>query len=529
MPSISISQALADRALLGAALGPIDSWAQWLVTLKAAFGEALSAEELEHFARVAGNRPLPGHRVRELWCVIGRRSGKSRIAAAIAAYLALFVDHRAYLAPGETGFVLTVSMSRDQAQAVHNYILAFIQESPVLRQEIVNVTQSEIELRNRITIATHTNSFRTIRGRTLVACVFDEVSLWRSEESATPDIEVYRAVRPALLTTRGMLVGISTPYRRSGLLHQKHRDFFGQDDPEALVVQAPSLTFNPTLDVAGVEAERRDDPESAIAEWDAEFRTDLSALLDEVVIDRAIDRGRPLELAPSTQHAYRAFVDASAGRHDAFTICLGHREGDRFVADLVRGTRPPFDANAVAAEYAQLARDYRCGFVTGDNFAGAWVQQAFEHAGMQYRKSKLAKADLYLEGLAPFNRGVISIPDHPELVRELRLLERRVHRSGKDTVDHPRHGSDDLANVLFGAAWLVLQPRETPAPVFGRQEEMSNANAAVFWRKMSGIPESRVANPQSLPVTIKLPEFKSAPDPSVGFTNTTTWVNRERG
>jgi phage terminase large subunit-like protein len=189
---------LSDPALLGAALGPIETWRLWLIVLRAAFGEVLSAEELEHFARVAGNRPLPGRRVRELWCVIGRRGGKSRIAAAIAAYLALFIDHSAYLAPGETGFVLTLSMSRDQAQGVHDYILAFIEQSPVLRQEIVNVNQSEIGLRNRITIATHTNSFRTVRGRTIVACVFDEVALWRDETTATPDIETYRAVLPSM-------------------------------------------------------------------------------------------------------------------------------------------------------------------------------------------------------------------------------------------------------------------------------------------------------------------------------------------
>jgi hypothetical protein len=32
------------------------------------------------------------------------------------------------------------------------------------------------------------------------------------------------------------------------------------------------------------------------------------------------------------------------------------------------------------------------------------------------------------------------------LVRELRLLERHTHRSGRDTVDHGRNGSDDFAN-----------------------------------------------------------------------------------
>jgi len=40
--------------------------------------------------------------------------------------------------------------------------------------------------------------------------------------------------------------------------------------------------------------------------------------------------------------------------------------------------------------------------------------------------------------------------NHPRLLRELRLLERHTHRSGRDTVDHGRIGSDDFANSCCG-------------------------------------------------------------------------------
>jgi hypothetical protein len=51
--------------------------------------------------------------------------------------------------------------------------------------------------------------------------VLDEVSFWRDDTTANPDIETYRAILPSLATTNGLLVGISTPYRKMGLLHQK--------------------------------------------------------------------------------------------------------------------------------------------------------------------------------------------------------------------------------------------------------------------------------------------------------------------
>ena len=156
----------------------------------------------------------------------------------------------------------------------------------------------EIELKNGITIAVHSTSFRTIRGRTLVAAIFDETAFWRDETSALPDLETYRATLPSLATTAGMLIGISTPYRKLGLLYQKHRDHFGQDDDDVLVVQGRTQVFNPTLADSVIAAQREADPAGAVSEWDAEFRTDISAWLDDASIDRAIELGRPLELPP---------------------------------------------------------------------------------------------------------------------------------------------------------------------------------------------------------------------------------------
>ncbi len=463
----TIDAAMADPNLLGAALGDIASWHIWRTVLKATFALPLDEIEAEVFAAVAGGRRAPVGRVSELWAIAGRRSGKSRVAAALAVYAAAFEDHRAKLAPGETGHVLVLAPSRLQARTVRDYVEGFFTASPILAPMVEAVTADEIRLKGNIVISVHTNNFRTVRGRTLLCCIFDESAYWRDETSASPDLEVYRAVLPALASTTGLLIGISSPYRRVGLLHQKHRDHFGQDG-DVLVIQAPTTTLNPTIDARIIERARRDDPEAALAEWDAEFRSDLAALLDDAVIDAAIEHGRPLELPPRAGVTYLAFTDASAGRHDSFTLGIGHVEDERFVADVIRGRRAPFDPNDVANEFAALAKDYGCSTVTGDNFAGEWVSQAFKAAGMGYKRADLPKSGLYLEMLPHFMRGAVSIPDHPVLVRELRLLERRTARSGRDSVDHPKNGSDDFANALAGSLWLATKPRFEPAvPVFG--------------------------------------------------------------
>jgi hypothetical protein len=76
--------------------------------------------------------------------------------------------------------VLVLAASQPQARVVFSYCLGYITASPPLRPELKDTTRTEIRLRNGITIAIHSNSFRSVRGRTLVAAIFDEVSSGRT-------------------------------------------------------------------------------------------------------------------------------------------------------------------------------------------------------------------------------------------------------------------------------------------------------------------------------------------------------------
>jgi hypothetical protein len=459
-PTIPIDQALIDKQLLGAALGESASWQQWLSVLRAAYALPMNQSDRERFKLVAGDREPPPKRVDELWVIAGRRSGKTRVASALAAFIATLVHHN--LAPGEVGFVLLLAASRSQANVAFNYVRGFVESSPILRQQIENITANEITLRGGIVIGVHANSFRTIRGRTLLAVIGDETSFWRDESSSQPDVETFRACVPALAAARGIWIGISTGYRKIGLLYDKWRDHFGQSTPDVLVVQAATEQFNPALDTSIIARAMANDPEAAASEWLGQFRDDLAAFLDDATVDAAVDIARPLELLPRPGIAYQAFSDASGGRHDAFTIAIGHREGDRFIADVVRGRKAPFDPNSVVCEYGTLLKQYGVKRVVGDAYAAAWAETAWLDVGIKFERSELAKSQLYLEALPLFVRNVVAIPELTILVRELKLLERRTARSGKDTVDHGRGGHDDYANSLCGLLHL-LSRRKTGA------------------------------------------------------------------
>ena len=279
---------------------------------------------------------------------------------------------------------------------------------------------------------------------------------------------------PALATTGGMLIGISTPYRKIGLLHQKHRDHFGVDSADTLVVQGASKRFNPLLVDEVIAAQRVADPAAAGSEWDAEFRTDIGAFLDDELIDGAIEHGRPLELPPRDGYSsYKCFVDAAGGTGGAsYALAIGHEERhdkdhNLFVIDVVRGTSGKFDPGEVTKQYAALCKDYRVRSVVGDNYSAQWVAGAWSQSGVGYERSELPKSQIYLEALPLFTRGLVRLPDHPKLLRELRLLERHTHRSGKDTVDHPRNGHDDHANVCLRRAARALELPRLQHPIRG--------------------------------------------------------------
>jgi hypothetical protein len=443
-----IDQALVDPNLLGAALGDPAPWSRWLTVLKAFQGVRLSEFELAFFQSVSGDREAPPGPCSELWAIVGRRSGKSRMAAAMSVWAAL-QPHR--LAPGEVATVLVLSTTKAQAGTVFRYALGFLESAPLLTRETVSVTSNEIRLRGNIVISIHTANFRTIRGRTVVAAVFDECAFWRDESSSSPDTEVYRAVLPSLAASNGPLIGISTPFSRTGLLHDKFKRCFGIDDADCLVVRGKSLDFNLTLNPKIVEKAFNADPEAASSEWLAEFRADITSFFDDKVIEAAVDPGRPLELPFQYGVSYHAFVDASGGRGDSYTACIGHRLDDgHFVCDLMLGQPPPFQPAEVTRWFAEVIRSYGIRRVTGDNYSAQWVAGAWETQGFNYVLSDLPASQLYLEAQPVFNGGKISIPDHKRLVSELRSLERRTSRMGRDSVTHPPGGHDDFANALAG-------------------------------------------------------------------------------
>jgi hypothetical protein len=258
-----------------------------------------------------------------------------------------------------------------------------------------------------------------------------------------------------------LLVGISSPYRKSGLLYDKWRDHFGRDSDDVLVIHAPSKTLNPTLPQAALDRAYQDDPISAASEFGAEWRTDISGLFDRAMVEGVIEVGRTVR-PPIERIHYRAFADPSGGVGDAFTLAIAHREGTKGVLDLLYERRPPFSPPGVVSELAELLRRYRLTSVIGDRYSAQWVVSAFARCRIQYKHSERDRSAIYLDALPLFTSGEVSLIDNRRLVAELTGLERRTSIAGRDAINHPVGGHDDLANAACGALVEAVGGKKQP-------------------------------------------------------------------
>ncbi|HEV2161186.1 MAG TPA: hypothetical protein VGR52_02970 [Stellaceae bacterium] len=417
--------------------------------LKAAAGEHLGKNELTRFREVAERDP-PEHPVKELWCIVGRRGGKDAVASAIAT-TAAFEDYSRYLRPGERASVLCLAVDRDQARILLRYIRGYFATNTLFHDMVERETDSGLELINSVEVIVATNSFRAVRGKTIACVVLDEVAFWRDESSANPDEEVYAALLPGLVTLPGaMLIGISTPYRRSGLLFAKWRDHYGVNDPDVLVVKGPSTKFNPTLPLSVIEKALAKDAEAASAEWLAEWRSDLADFVDRIVVERLVPPGCS-ERPPEHSLTYVGFCDPSGGSNDSMTLAIAHRQGTTVVLDCVRERRAPFSPDDVCREFAATLKSYGITEIRGDRYAAGWPVERFAVHGIKYEPADKPKNEIYVALLPMLNSNAVALLDNTRLISQLCSLERRSARSGKDSIDHPTGGHDDLVNAAAGA------------------------------------------------------------------------------
>lgn len=434
--------------------------------LRAIYGLPLSESQLELYRLCTGRQSYGAHGFNEATVIAGARAGKdSRIAAPIVCYEALFGGHDRRLSKGERAIIPLVAQDQRATRVAFGYIKEYFAGSSLLASMVDEVLNLEIRLTNRISVLCFPCTQRSLRGWSIPAAVMDELAFFRLEGAADSDVEVQQSIRRGTISfPQTRFLKVSTPYMKSGVLYDDFKNHFGKDSEDVLVWRAPSTLMNPSLAEQRLERERRLDPQRFEREYMAEFAEDLESFLPTAWIDAAVVEGRH-ELPPMPGVTYVAACDPSGGGADAFTLCIVHAEGEqpnqKIVQDLCRGWKrarnSTVDLEGVVAEIAAILKGYAILECAGDRYSAAWVVQSFERQGILYRQTDKDKSAFYLETEPLFAQGRIEILDHPQLARELRLLERRPRPGGKTIVDHPSGSHDDHANSLALAAAKALE------------------------------------------------------------------------
>ena len=358
---------------------------------------------------------------------------------------------------------MCVACDREQAKIALGYIKGYFETIPALAAMVVSVSVDSVELSNSVVIEVHSNSYRSVRGRSIIACIFDEVAFFRSENSASPDFELHGAVTPGLGRMPGsMLILISTAHKRSGLLYQRFKDCFGKDDDDTLVVKGTTAQFNPLFDAKVIAKALRDDPQLYGAEYNSEWRDDLATFVSRELLEASVDVGcvvRP----PRQGVTYHAFCDPSGGANDSMTLGIAHRERvktegeadtDIALLDCLLEIKAPFNPDTATGDIAALLKTYGIYKATSDRYAAQWPVAAFARNGVTLTHSERDRSQIYADALPLFASGRAKLIDNPRLIAQFAALERRTFPTGKERIDHGSQGHDDMCNAAAGA--LVL-------------------------------------------------------------------------
>jgi hypothetical protein len=469
--------------------------------LRIFYGMSLSDEELEWWSvsqesclydelyRVIAVTPVgyePREYSRATLC-IGRRGAKtSGFSSFVVAYEALCGGHNDRVKKGQDFYLLQVAQDLSTARSnLKQHIIPILEQSKIGAKELqdasgkLNVTAEQARLKNGalITVAPPTMK---IRGQAIAVCAMDEVAFWPSDhDSAQPDVEVERAVVPAMAQfPNRKLVKTSTPYSKDGLLWRDYQiGTSGTKLPEYkrgpfknfLLLHASTLAMqNPVVEESFIQEQFEIDPEAFGREYGAQFSDAVSGFLNPALLREAVGPNIH-ERAYDSKWFYIAALDP-AFRGDTFAFTIGHYEPVRgFVQDVIREFKPaagvPLNPSWVLDQIVPLCSAYAISTAYSDQHEIHSLAQLAMDRGLFLERvvfSANSKSSIYGNFQQLLNQKRMHLLDHPAQLQELLNLERTLLAQGGVRIAGKRGKHDDLATVCAICAYKAqgLTPHE---------------------------------------------------------------------
>lgn len=407
-----------------------------------------------------------------IWAM-GRRSGKTFMAAVAATYLCFVQDQyfQRRVRKGEKWYVITVANDLGQSKIALDNIRQLILNSPFAR-EIIRETALEIEISNGCVFQAIPASARASRGKAVVAVLMDELAFGIEGDANRGAKAMYDALAPSIAQfgKRGKIIELSSPWLTDGLFFEHFRQGESGEYPGMQSLKVPTWLINPNLPWGCdfLENAKRKDEDSFWIEFGAEFAKNNSSLLSPEIVDVAVNKDRGI-LFPQREYmgTYVLALDPARGGvgRDDYTACIVHYEGQRLIIDKFHAFEPDFEiAGKKEVNIAKVEewikehhRIYDFQSIVLDQFnSSATIQSLsgeFPIAELAWSVSTKMKAFSKMKEL--FNAGLVEMYPHKEAIKQLKNLGVIYRASGQWSVTGGKESSVD--DYAFAMAAAVLE------------------------------------------------------------------------
>lgn len=367
--------------------------------------------------------------------VSGRQVGKSRTASWYALHFAL-------TNPEST--VLITAPTQNQSSELFKQVRKEMRMSKISDEQwgADRTTRTEIEFNNssRILCRTTGDTGDNIRGLTTDLIVVDE--------AAFIDDEIYfQALLPMLATTDGSLVLLSTPFGARGFLYEA---FTGGLEEEYYTMQVPTYR-NPKVSDDYIANQQQQLPSIEFKqEILGKFVESANAFFQADLIEECMK-------GPIKKNHKSSFLGVDLARHGEDKSVFISVDGNGNVYSIETDSDSPL--TEAIGRVKNLHEEYQFDRIYIDETAlGGGVVDILKQdlrgrtvEGITFTNKK--KQSLYNTLKSKMEEGVVNLPQHSELQKELLDLEYSFTSGGKMKIEHPEGGHDDYADALALAVW----------------------------------------------------------------------------
>lgn len=417
--------------------------------------------------------------------IVGRRGGKTTLAAALSCFCSIKENWTPYLKKHPFATILILSPHKDLSQEILEVIRDLYEHSPILSRLIDKKrknTQNTFNLRvpfiiakgskeelsySRVQIKVGAASKKTTRGIAACAVLCDEISYWGTDEKyAETDVEILRAVRPAQMQFKDkfMLIKLSSPGIKQGVLYDEYQKRFELPSNFA-VFKAPSWVWNPEIVTEKfLRTELELDPDGFSSEYRGDFVDSLSDFISPELVDACVMRGKTF-LPPESKSSdvvYTASIDAAfKGDRFAFTVMgyCGVRLKQYVMKTWSGSRKDPVKSMEVAEYISTVCREYGITRVHADQYAFQPLKEIFEQYGVNLVEMPFTntfKKQIYYNLKTAIHNLKVDLLDNIMAVTEIKQLKVEQSSTGLVRIGHPPGGHDDCADVTAIATYLLV-------------------------------------------------------------------------